>query len=327
MQQLAQLSSSERAEVFTETASVLGMTPVIVEKDYWVSWALCGLFNDALLASKLMFKGGTSLSKIFGLIERFSEDIDLILDWRSLTDEDMNSARSRNKDVKLGKNVNALAIEHISHILHPAVSKIVGPICECRRDVDDPFVLNIHYPASFTDRYLRPEIRLEIGPMAAWSPSETRTISPLVSEVFPDLLNRPECSVNVISAKRTFWEKATILHHEANRPVDASPQPQRYSRHYYDLVMMAQSSVKQEALADLELLTSVVNFKQRFYPRGWARYEDARPGSFKLVPQDHVLITTEKDYQNMKNMIYGKYPSFTELLERLVALEAEINDL
>lgn len=321
---MAQLSDHERKELFSETASILGVTPAIVEKDFWVSWTLYHLFNDESLADQLMFKGGTSLSKVFGLIERFSEDIDLILNWDKLTSEDMKEPRSKTKDVKLSRDINELAASYIADTLYPKINELVKPVCECSKD-DDPFVLNIRYSSAFPDEYLRPEIRLEIGPMAAWTPFEERAIHPLVHEAFPDLIGEPEFALNVIKAKRTFWEKATILHHEANRPKEAAPQPLRYSRHYYDLAMMVKSDVKDEALSDVELLNDVVLFKQRFYGRGWAKYEEARPGSFKLIPKSHVLDITMKDYENMKAMIYGEYPSFSEIFEVLEGLEAEIN--
>ena len=139
-----------------------------------------------------MFKGGTSLSKVFGLIERFSEDIDLILDWENLTSEDLKEPRSRTKDANLSKDINDLAKNYISQTLYPKVSELVNSICTCEIDEEDPLVLNIHYPAAFTDRYIRPEIRLEIGPMAAWTPFENRHITPLVHEALLDFIEESQ---------------------------------------------------------------------------------------------------------------------------------------
>jgi hypothetical protein len=130
--------------------------------------------------------------------------------------------------------------------------------------------------------------------------------------------------VQVIKAERTFWEKATILHHETHRP-EENPQPPRYSRHYYDLAKMAQSPIKAQALADAGLLASVVEFKQRFYPRGWARYDLAKPGTLRLVPDGHVLASVRSDYRAMGNMIFGEVPDFDEILAILQRLQEEIN--
>lgn len=174
--------------------------------------------------------------------------------------------------------------------------------------------------------YLRPEARLEIGPLAAWMPYDCYKIKPYAAEAFPQLFKQADCAVQAIRAERTFWEKATILHHEANRP-ENSPQPLRYSRHYYDLARMAASPVKDAALADLALLADVVAFKQRFYRRHWARYDLAKPGTFRLVPSEQVLAAVEKDYVQMRNMIFGRYPAFGEIIETLRKLEAEINGL
>jgi hypothetical protein len=128
----------------------------------------------------------------------------------------------------------------------------------------------------------------------------------------------------VIKAERTFWEKATILHHETHRPGE-NPQPPRYSRHYYDLAKMAQSQIKAQALADTGLLANVVEFKQRFYPRGWARYDLAQPGTLKLVPEDHVLASVKSDYRAMENMIFGEVPDVDEILAVIQGLQEEIN--
>ncbi|MBU0754655.1 MAG: nucleotidyl transferase AbiEii/AbiGii toxin family protein, partial [Planctomycetes bacterium] len=126
--------------------------------------------------------------------------------------------------------------------------------------------------------------------------------------------------------ERTFWEKVTILHHEAHRPA-ANPQPPGYSRHYYDVCRMARARVKNDAFADLNLLRAVVAFKDKFYRRGWARYDLAVPGTMKLVPPQHIMQVVERDYEAMRFMIFGERPVFRDLVEQIRALEAEINAL
>lgn len=325
MESVARLSSAERRELFAETAARKGMTPAIVEKDFWVCWTLGRLFAHPDLSRLLMFKGGTSLSKVFNLIERFSEDIDLILDWRVVVGEDDPLAeRSATKQEAMNKAIDAKAVDYIGGELLAMVVRAVDPVCRCELAADDLHALNVMYPAAFSDAYLRPEVRLEVGPLAAWMPYDHYRIKPYAAEAFPQLFKQADCAVQAIRAERTFWEKATILHHEANRP-ESSPQPLRYSRHYYDLAMMAAAPVKDAALADLALLEDVVAFKQRFYRRPWAHYELAKLGTFRLVPAEHVLATVEKDYVQMRNMIFGRYPAFAEIMETLRALEEEIN--
>ena len=179
-------------------------------------------------------------------------------------------------------------------------------------DHDDPHTVNITYPAAFSEEYLRPEVRLEIGPLAAWIPSGRQTIRPYVAESFPKVFGDPECPVVVISAEQAFWEKATILHQQAHRK---TPMPPRYSRHYYDLYKLAGSPV----------LKAVALFKQRFYPSSWASYETARVGSLKLIPGAENLAVLGKDYSDMRMMIFGEAPAFDLIVDSLKQLEDQIN--
>ena len=204
------------------------------------------------------------------------------------------------------------------------IDAALGDVCQCGIGADDPHVIDVRYPAAFADTYLRPEVRLEIGPLAAWLPHEQRSITCYAAQAFPQVFERREFSVRVIRAERTFWEKATILRHEAHRP-EGNPQASRYSRHYYDLARMAQSPVKDSALADTGLLADVVAFKQRFYPRNWARYDLAVPGSLRLIPQGAVLAALEADYRAMAGMIFGRIPAFAGIVAQLHELENEIN--
>jgi len=253
MDKIARLSAQERSDLFSESAAEKGTTPAVVEKDFWVTWVLGQLFKTPELERVLMFKGGTSLSKVYHLIERFSEDIDLVLDWRVLSEENPLAERSKTKQAQFNTRLNEQAQQYIGSELLERVDRALDGICGCNLDTDDPHVINIHYPAAFPDEYLRPEVRLEIGPLASWLPYEERRICSYAAEVFPEVFAQRECEVRVIRAERTFWEKVTILHHEAYRP-KGNPQPPRYSRHYYDLAKMAQSSVKMQALADTGLL-------------------------------------------------------------------------
>jgi len=326
MDKVALLSLGERKELFSETAARRNMQPAIVEKDFWVCWTLAKIFGHAKLKKLLMFKGGTSLSKVFHLIERFSEDIDLILDWRVVSGENPDEVRSNSKQGRLNKAINEKAQAYIATDLMTMVRAVIAPICSCSIATDDPHVMNIHYPAAFSDEYLRPEIRLEIGPLASWFPSDRYSVQPYAAEEFPRLFEQPDCFVQAIKAERTFWEKVTILHQEAHRP-EGKLMPLRYSRHYYDLALMAESDVKNSALADIAQLKTVVEFKMRFYPSGWSQYETAVPGSLKLMPSEHVLKALRSDYASMRNMIFGQYPAFERVLDTLRNLENEINSI
>lgn len=326
MDKIALLSDKERKSLFAETAAKMKTVPAIVEKDFWVVWVLDKIFSHKRLKGILRFKGGTSLSKAFNLIGRFSEDIDLILDWRELGQADPHQERSKTQQAKFNEATDLQAKKYIRDSLFTEISRLLAPLCKCRIEKDDEFSILVRYPLSTSDNYLRPEILLEIGPLASWLPSDAFSIYPYVAEHFPELFEKQSCLVPTILAKRTFWEKATILHQEAHREA-SKLMPLRYSRHYYDLALLAQSSVRTEALQDVKLLKEVTDFKQRFYPCAWARYDLVKPGSFKLLPSQERLLEINKDYIAMEGMIFDKKITFEDMMRNLKALEDEINAL
>ncbi len=327
MNRIAGLSLTERSEIIQETAGRIELTPSAVEKDFWVVWTLDKLFRSPLLRDKIIFKGGTSRSKVCGLIHRFAEDIDLILDWNEVVKEDPNLERSKNKQDQFNKSVAVLSRDYISTVFLPEVVRVLDGVCTAEIEEGAPDVINIRYPSIFESNYLRPEIRLEIGPLALWVPNSQYEIRSYVAETFPEAFDKASCRVMAIKAERTFWEKATILHAEAFRP-ESKPLPLRYSRHYYDLAMMAADPrVKESAFNDLDLLSTVVDFKTKFYPAAWAHYDLAVPGSFKLVPTDDNIKNLANDYAQMQVMFFGDIPHFDDLMDSLKHLEQEVNAL
>lgn len=316
MKQIAKLTNKERLSLFKETSVRKGMSPSVVEKDFWVCWVLMLLFEHPCLSQLLRFKGGTSLSKCFGLIDRFSEDIDLILDWTTLTTENPNEPRSKTQQDKFNKRINLLAVDFIAGKLLPEVKALINPQCHAEIDVDDNHVINISYPQNFISEYQLPVIKLEIGPLASMIPSGKFDIKPYAADEFSHIFTQPTTQVIAIQAERTFWEKITILHAEAHRPA-TKPQPLRYSRHYYDVFKMLGTAVEARALENLALMKDVVDFKSRFYHSAWANYSTARPGSFNLIPKEVVLAALQKDYANMRQMIFGTYPDFIEIIDSI----------
>lgn len=323
MNKFALLANSDRQAVFGETANRMKTTSAIIEKDFWVVWVLDKVFTHPGLQKILRFKGGTSLSKVFHLIGRFSEDIDLILDWRKVTGENPYQERSKTQQSLFNDSINEQAVIFIANELLPIISDLLAPLCQCTIDKQNLHSINIRYPSAFKDTYLRPEILLEIGPLASWLPASSFAVRPYVADYFPELFAVRECQVETILAERTFWEKATILHQEAHRPAEKLI-PSRYSRHYYDLALLAQSSVKDKALNDIGLLAEVVEFKQRFYPSAWARYELATFSGLRLVPDAYRLKELRRDYQAMQAMIFDKKLSFDEVFDYLKLLENDI---
>ena len=328
---IASLPKDEREVLFLNTAQKTGMPPAIVEKDFWVCYMLDYLFHRCEWKDRFVFKGGTSLSKAYHLIERFSEDIDLILDWRLLgyglkepweprsnTQQDRFTTASTNK-------TKALLEGSFIPMLQKGVSDEIGESASVFLEKNGEPTVNFAYPQIFSDRSILQVIRLEIGTLAAWSPSKDAVITSFAAEQYPQVFTHPDSVIRTAVPERTFWEKVTILHREANRV--QGDFPRRYSRHYYDLFQVFGSEVKRSAFQKPDLLKDVVDFNMKFYRCPWAKYEEAYPGTIRLIPQEKYFSEIQDDYGRMKNMIYGTVPSFEQIITVIRELEEEINQL
>jgi hypothetical protein len=330
------MPADKRAELFAETADRKGLSEAIIEKDFWVCWVLKQLFSIEALSGRLLFKGGTSLSKIFHAINRFSEDIDLAVDYAALGFTGERDPRQE----KISKTRRAgilaeMMVECQRYIggeflnaLKTRCREILGTAEAWSLDVSeqDPNVVRFRYPAATAKglAYVVPQVVLELGTHAEFVPHDRFTIRSFAGEEFPQVVADGEVAVMALLAKRTFWEKATILHAEYYRPPEKAV-PDRYSRHYYDVSMLAQGPIRSEGLSDMTLLAQVVRHKETFYPSGWAHYKLACPGSFRLVPREERIAALQRDYRNMGVMIFGEPPAFDSIMETLAKLEQEIN--
>lgn len=331
VKEVARLPSKDREALFRNTAQKMRMSEAIIEKDFWVCWSLDYLFHKCKWKDHFAFKGGTSLSKGYHLIKRFSEDIDLVLDWCLLGfgKEEPWLERSYTKQDYFIKEAN----ERAEHFLRTTFIPVMTTDFKDELDIaasiniDEADGQTIHfiYPQSFSDKSILQEIRLEIGALAAWTPTTVLEITPYSADKYPHLFKQSTTSILTVIPERTFWEKVTILHREAYRTNGSIPM--RYSRHYYDLYCMADSDVKKAAFSNLELLKKVVDFKAKFYRCPWAKYEEATPGLMKLIPPDSSEEILRDDYEHMQNMLYGNIPSFDQIMKRIKALENEINNL
>lgn len=331
MNSIVRAAPDERKTLFSNVSVKIGLSPAIVEKDFWVVWTLDYLFGRSPWKKHLAFKGGTSLSKAFGLIRRFSEDIDLILDWRLLGygPREPWEKRSNTQQDLFNDAANARSAAFLKDVFVPHVKadleKESGQVLDIRMDVIDPNTVVFCYPCAFGDASILREIRIESGALAAWTPARTCDIVSYAAEQYPQLFKNPAAHVYTVAPERTFWEKATILHREAMRTPERGLPPERYSRHYYDLWSLCQSNVKSRALDDIPLLDSVVAFKRKFYRCGWAHYELATAADILLTPPEHAKAALEADYRHMQNMIFGPRPSFSKILETVRDLEMEIH--
>lgn len=331
MKNIARLPKEERLILFRNTAANCGLSEGIVEKDFWVCWTLDYLFHQSPWTKHLAFKGGTSLSKSFDLIHRFSEDIDLILDWRLLesAQKDPWAQRSKNQQDKLNKALNAETEVFLREQFVPRLQEDFAQLLvdEFQIEVDEheTQTVNFTYPKLFGEDSILPMVRLEIGALAAWTPTTQSEIISYAAQQYGRIFQKPTTSVLTVMLERTFWEKVTILHKEAFRTNGNFPA--RYSRHYYDLFCMDASPVKAAAFGNLDLLARVVTFKDRFYPAGNAHYDLAKPGTMRLLPPEDCLPVLRDDYAHMRNMLFGEIPSFEEIMTCIARLEKEINSL
>lgn len=333
--------ADERAELFEEaTARLSRGSPVAIEKDYWVCWTLRHVFATTQ-SSSLVFKGGTSLSKVYRVIDRFSEDIDLSVDRRILGyegDQDPTHARSKSKASQLVKAIPEACSAWVLNVMLPELRTLMSqelPASEgwsLNNDPNEPSTLLLAYPPALstglygTAGYIAPKVRLEFGGRNELWPSEKAAIVSYVAEALPDVVPDRPSEVSVLAPVRTFWEKATILHAEYHRLEDTA-KGERLSRHYYDVAMLARTEIAEEALLNDDLRKVVVQHKQLFFPSRWAHYETARPGSFHLTPTALLEAALRKDYSLMREMFFTEPPTFDEILEILRQLEDRINHL
>ena len=197
MKEVAKLQIKDRTELFQATAISMGMQPNVIEKDFWVCFMLDHLFHDCRYKNAFVFKGGTSLSKSYHVIERFSEDIDLILDWRKIINDEVNpwEERSKTKQDLFNKQINSEAAKFYKEELIPQLNiemkEKLGDGEWISVDTEDEMVVNFYYPQIFEAEYLRSCVRLEIGPLAEWLPSHETSPSPN-EEIIPDTIRALE---------------------------------------------------------------------------------------------------------------------------------------
>lgn len=326
------LSLDDRRLYVEEAAARRGISAVIVEKDFWVSWLLGVIFNSEF-SDSLVFKGGTSLSKVFRVIERFSEDIDLSLSPEFL---DLPQAgESRTQATKWMKNAEAACGEvvrtRIAPVLEAVAVSILGDSLKGWFEflidpLTDSPVLLFHYPSTQPAgfEYLKRSVKLEFGSLTDQQPIGRHPIRPLIAEILPDAFADWQCEVVALEIERTFWEKATILHAEYYRPADR-PTPDRFSRHYSDTAALALHPAAIAALNADELRARVVGWKSHFFGSAWARYDLACPGSFRLVPPRERLGSLRADYDVMRDMYLSEPVKFDDVLTALADLEKRIN--
>lgn len=328
MDKFLMFSKEDQNITIMNTAKQFNMPEAIIEKDFWVCYMLHYLFTEFKYKDFICFKGGTSLSKVYHSIERFSEDIDLSLDWSiiGVLKEEAYIPRSNRQQDIYNKKMNEKTEIYIEKILLPIIQNDFNnkPIKNFKLYVDETNTHTIcfQYPRVYQDSSILQNIRLEFGVLAEPVPSNIKTIKPYLAKRYPHIFI-DEIKVKTVDIQRTFFEKITILHREANRL--NGNYPRRYSRHYYDTYQMIKNNLAYESLENIELLKMVIDFKKKFYPCNWAKYDEILEGKCHLVPNATAIKTFSQDYDNMKSMFYSYYPPFNEIISVLSQFEKVMN--
>ena len=332
------LSVEERHSAYTQVEDAMKLQSFSVEKDLWVCWTLRELFTLPGIGEHLTFKGGTSLSKAWKLIQRFSEDIDLIVDKEVLGfggDAAPDKAPSNKQRKARLESLMKSCREWVQGTLQPALAArltdVLGPDgwkLEVDPDMPDGQCLLFHYPSVFPPNaagYVPPQVKIELGARSDDWPHEEKSIQPYVLERFPAFDPDGAFPVRVLAVERTFWEKACLLHEETFRPAD-KPRKLRMARHYYDLWCLLRAGVGERALANTALFQRVAEHREIFFRHSWVDYSTHKPGTFRLSPPADHLPDWRRDYQDMLGpMFFGDTPTFEQMMTAAAEFEKTFN--
>jgi len=329
------LSPENQRAVCTEGGARRALFPASMEKDFWVCWTLRELFSLPDIGPRLTFKGGTSLSKCYGLIERFSEDIDLVIDRATFggmpPDEAEIAGKERERRLeKLKEDCRA----YIRAVLQPALETRL----KARLPAGQPWTLTAQdspdgsiellftYPTVFAATAgLNPVVKIEPGARSEIEPNRRPEVQPYLAEVLPAVLGPSRFPVRTVAAERTFWEKAMLLH-EANYG-DKAPAPKpALARHYYDLFCLIKAGVGAKARQDQALFDAVHAHRLVFFRKSQQIQDTRKPGSFRLMPAEAHRDTWRANYEQMKETyFFGDPPAFDEILQGVGDFEQQFN--
>lgn len=339
MDKFVLLTDKDKRAYFEVAAADLNVMPQLIEKDFWVCWILKILFSLQEIGDHLTFKGGTSLSKCYNIIRRFSEDIDVSIErsfLSSIRSIEPDKEKSNKENQRRLKELQLVCQSKIDKIILPRLKQAITSVLSDKRewkikldpkDVDGQTVLFTfpHAMTSNVESYVKSTVKIEFGSRSDHWPIETLTVVPYIANVSADL-NIQGTSMRVLAAERTFWEKVTILHMIYHYPAQKTV-PLRMSRHYYDLFAMINSPIYKKAVENISLLKHVSEHKSLFFKANWAHYEKAKPGSLRLVPRDDQISQLKTDYRQMQQMFFEDPPSFENIIEKLRGVEKEINEI
>jgi len=334
------MSKKDRGRFCKETEGKIGLPAASIEKDFWVCWTLEHLFTLPQWGEHLTFKGGTSLSKGWKLIDRFSEDIDIVItrDFLGFGGTKAPEAAPSKKQTKL--RLEALKTEcrkRISEELQPALEQTIAAslpagekwqLTPASIDEDpDQQTLLFHYPETLaeTSAYLRPIVKIEMGARSDTEPAEKPQIIPYLAEAFPEVFGPCSFEVRVLAPERTFWEKAMLLHEETYRPAGKTRKP-RLARHYYDLWCLIKKGIAARAVQHKDIFIRTAKHREVYFNWSWMDYTSLKQGTLRILPLKEQEASWRQDYQAMAGeMFFGDIPGFNEILQVIGEFERSFN--
>lgn len=330
------LSREDQAEALEVAAAQTGRPPHLLEKDIWVVWTLSAIYGSAL-AEKLTFKGGTSLSKVYKIIDRFSEDIDLTYDIREVVPDLLRDGNPIPASSSQAKKITDRVRERLPQWIEGEVQPILLSALESdglRASLtlagnEKEKLILAYEPIKVGTGYAASTIQLEFGGRATGEPHQHHAVA---CDMAPAIhgIEFPTAQPLVMAAERTFWEKATAAHVYCRQ---GRLRGERYSRHWYDLAAMANSGHAQAAITDRELAHAVAEHKSMFFAEKDADkapidYRAAISAGVQIIPDGHALAALEKDYAAMleDGLLSTHRPSFSEIITVCIELQSRINN-
>lgn len=330
---LLQLPNSDKIALINQMHEETKLPQVIIEKDLWVTAVLRALFTLPY-AVNLSFKGGTSLSKCWNLIERFSEDIDIAInreyfgffgDTFTVKQISKNLRKStctfvRNTlqfDLATQMKADGIPVNLFS------VAMNITPVSTV-----DPERVYVEYKSVFNlSPYIKNTVIVEIGGRSMKEPIQKVAIQSLMDKHFSQAtFAEPPFEISVVAPERTFWEKVCLLHEEFSKPQEQI-RVERMSRHLYDLAKMFDTEFADNALKNNDLFQSIIAHRRMFISLKDFDYETLSPKTIKITPPDNAMSKWEDDYNSMQTMIYGYPLSFAEIMNKIRGLNDKINRL
>ena len=334
MEKWTQLNNARRLEIFQQVSNLINLPAEAVEKDWWVTATLRALFSLPL-ANHFVFKGGTSLSKCWGYLDRFSEDLDVAMDRESLG---FTGEMTKTQIKKLRKKSSEYVSTVLKEALATQLSHLGIPTEEFQVQAEshpdgmsdhDPQRLFVFYTAlTARNGYLKDQVIVEIGSRSQLEPSERKAVTSFVDSAYPDAsFAQAPFQLFAISPAKTLLEKTILLHEKQAQTELPQAYQDRTSRHLYDLERLMHTPYYRTAMEDESLYASIIAHRARFTPIRGIDYTLLTKQSLDFIPSGEWHHFFERDYQRMReNMIFGPSLTFPELIARLQVLKAALSN-